>query len=231
MDARHFDTLARALGSRRGIIRFTSIGISAALLGPLAPLATAKRKAKHKRQRRRKHKKGHKGQQKRQYPVFTTCHTDTEELGPIPDGPHPTCQSRFDPDEFVPCNSSLTFKDLKAKCDEAYPACNGDCRLLAEPIVGLGDCPDYQYCDYNSYAPDCRTFTVGPIPGGPYGSCWSLWSPFMQCWSCPGHTPDHAGMVDLCGQEYPDECSYQGQNICFPSNIYGSDLEGVGCIG
>src|SRR5262245_56755115 len=112
MDSTRFDALARAAGTRRGLLSWTGIWAGVASLGVIAEAG-----AKRRRRRKRKGHIGHKPkQQQRQYPVFSTCYTAEGEQGPIPDGPYPTCQSPYDPDEFVPCNSSLTFNDLKQLC-------------------------------------------------------------------------------------------------------------------
>ena len=164
MESDRFDALARAAATRRGLFAL------AGLWGGVALTAEAAGSAKRRRRRRRRRKGG----QERQYPVFTTCYTDEGEVGEIPEGPHPTCQSQFDPDEFVPCHPLVTFADLKAACDEAYPACEGNCRIKAEPIVGLGIAPTStsargRAATARSFAP-CRAGPSPPAGAGPTSS-------------------------------------------------------------
>ncbi|MFN8593189.1 MAG: hypothetical protein U0031_17165 [Thermomicrobiales bacterium] len=212
MDGGQFDALARLAGSRRGLLG--AIGVLVGSAG--FDLAEAGRK-RHKRRRRRQRDNDN-SKKKRQYPVFTTCYTsDGGEVGEIPDGPHPTCQSSYDPDEFVPCNPEVTFAALKAKCDETYPECNGECRIKAEPIVGLGDCPDFTDCVVTNGPPQ-------PIPGGPHASCWS-W-PDFKCETCPNEKPDYQGLKDLCGTAYPP-----GKPITCWDRLGRNDCYPIGCDG
>ena len=109
----------------------------------------------------------------------------------------------------------VTFAGLKAKCDEAYVACAGKCRIKAEPIAGLGDCPNFDVCA----GPGGNGTVFRPLPGGPFASCLS-W-PDVKCESCPGHRPDYQGMVAKCGTEYPQHapngCFDQlNRNLCYP---------------
>jgi hypothetical protein len=214
VDDDRFDRFARALATRRGVLRGSGLGLLSAVVAH--PVAEAKQ-GNHRRKQRHKNKQTSRKRRNRQrvLPVFSTCHTATEELGSIPGGPYPTCQSPYDPEEFAPCDTRLTMRDLQEKCEAAFPACAGDCRVLSEPVVGLGDCPDLYWCNW--LEDSCVPHTAGPIPGGPYGSCWSWTNPFMRCWSCPGHTPDHDGMVATCNQAYPGACS-RDPSGCYPSS-------------
>jgi hypothetical protein len=205
MDGSRFDALVRAASSRRGLLGSIGIGIGAAKIGAIIP-ADAKKRRRKKRNRRGG---------ARHYPVFTTCYTDEGEVGAIPDGPHPTCQSLYDPDEFAPCNPEWTLDELKIMCDEAYPECQNNCRILAEPIVGLGDCPNFDVCAL----PGGDGTEFEPLPGGPYASCWS-W-PDGKCETCPGRTPDYQGLKNLCATTYPGRAPNGcigafNRNLCYP---------------
>jgi hypothetical protein len=220
MNGKQFDAAVRTLASRRGVVRFAGMGLLGAA-GLVAPTIEAKQRANDRKRKRRRRRRRNRD---RVLPVFSTCHTATQELGPIPGGPYPTCHSRYDPDEFVPCDTRYTFNDLKQMCEDAFPECAGDCRVLSEPTVGLGDCPDFVYCNWQDA--NCFPHTAGKIPGGPYGSCWSWWNPFMTCWSCPGATPDFNGMVEKCSEAYQNECRYAGRQICHPdASDYPSDRQ------
>jgi len=60
----------------------------------------------------------------------------------------------------------------------------------------IDDCPDITGCYRASGFSDVR---VGPIPGGPYGRCWSWTKPFMSCEPCH-ETWEY--LNDLCNSTY-----------------------------
>jgi hypothetical protein len=67
------------------------------------------------------------------------------------------------------------------------------------------DCPDLVYCRrWTEFSPGPN---LGPIPGGPYGTCWN-WSTF-HCYPCSTTVADLAAK---CNQAYPDGC----QGHCSP---------------
>ena len=213
MDHHRFDSLARLVWTRQS--RRTALGtlFGAALVRPSLHVAAAKPSPRDTRQRRRKRRK--RRLPERQYPVFATCYTPDGEHGPIPGGPHPTCESPLAAEAFAPCDTALTLAEIRASCDAAYPACGGHCRIKADPIVGLGDCPNFTDC----------VVTNGPqqpIPHGPYASCWS-W-PDFKCETCPNEKPDYQGLKDLCGQAYPP-----GQPITCWDRLGRNDCYPIGC--
>lgn len=62
----------------------------------------------------------------------------------------------------------------------------------------IDDCPDLTSC--KAILPGGGALTIGPIPGGPYGRCWS-W-PDFNCNPCSGQSVDYYN--NLCNQTYPD---------------------------
>lgn len=70
----------------------------------------------------------------------------------------------------------------------------------------IDDCPNLNQC-YNALSQP-----VGPIPGGPYGTCWGSWGPCQPDHpNCNG--PSQGTLNQACNNQNPDECD----NACYAS--------------
>ena len=69
---------------------------------------------------------------------------------------------------------------------------------FGEASLFIDDCPDISNC-YVGLS------KVGPLPGGPVGTCWS-WSQ-AQCLPCNGDSID--SLDQSCNDAYPDDCNGQ----------------------
>ena len=79
--------------------------------------------------------------------------------------------------------------------DEALPEAFGRASLF------IDGCEDRDSCTRCGLPPRC--YSVGSIPGGPYGYCWS-WDP-IGCYPCR----DYGDLAWLCNATYPDRCEGQ----------------------
>ncbi len=66
---------------------------------------------------------------------------------------------------------------------------------------GILDCPDLKSCYYVPGAPDAWPITLGPLPGGTTGQCWS-WEHF-SCYPCQNTREYYNG---LCQTTYASKC-------------------------
>jgi hypothetical protein len=72
----------------------------------------------------------------------------------------------------------------------------------------IDDCPDLVWC--NGAGQSGGTQFYGPIPGGPYGACWS-----WETWDCRNPCAhSQAELADLCNNQYPG-C----QGSCLPDSV------------
>lgn len=64
----------------------------------------------------------------------------------------------------------------------------------------IDDCPDLVWCNGLDRTRDNNTRSMGPVPGGPIGTCWdpNIW----ECNPCNGQ--DTQDYYDLCNRTYPD---------------------------
>jgi hypothetical protein len=70
----------------------------------------------------------------------------------------------------------------------------------------IDDCPDLNDC-YNPLGQ-----VMGPIPGGPYGTCWGSWGPCQPDHpNCNG--PSQGSLNQMCNDQNPSGC----QGSCFAS--------------
>jgi hypothetical protein len=70
-----------------------------------------------------------------------------------------------------------------------------DASLFIDDCSDLGGC--YPLGSLNA---------VGPIPGGPYGQCWSWGGSGCQPDNSPCNNPDVAHLEQMCDDAYPDDC-------------------------
>ena len=73
--------------------------------------------------------------------------------------------------------------------DEALPEQFGRASLFIDDCLDIDTCLGYCGREQCSY---------GPVPGGPYGTCWS-WSPPIGCYPCR----DYGNLDALCNTAYP----------------------------
>jgi hypothetical protein len=66
---------------------------------------------------------------------------------------------------------------------------------------GILDCPDLKSCTFLPGAPDAWPITLGPLPGGTAGQCWS-WAHF-GCYPCQ-NTREYYNT--LCQTTYASTC-------------------------
>jgi hypothetical protein len=67
----------------------------------------------------------------------------------------------------------------------------------------IDDCPDLTRCVVLDWVSGGSTQTdVGPLPGGPVGTCWE-WLP-PSCKPCNGQSLEH--YADLCNEAYSEAC-------------------------
>jgi hypothetical protein len=71
----------------------------------------------------------------------------------------------------------------------------------------IDDCPNLNEC-YNALSQP-----VGPIPGGPYGTCWSWGGSGCQPDNSPCNGPSAGSLNQMCNNQNPDECD----NACYAS--------------
>jgi hypothetical protein len=76
---------------------------------------------------------------------------------------------------------------------------------FASATLFIDDCPDITRCKRNdpvdSFFIEYKVYDVGPIPGGPYGRCWS-WKTF-NCDPCHYSWDEFNA---FCNEGYPDQC-------------------------
>jgi hypothetical protein len=73
-------------------------------------------------------------------------------------------------------------------------------QLFIDDCSDLGGC--YPVGDFTA---------VGPIPGGPYGQCWSWGGSGCQPDNSPCNGPSLAALEQMCDQTYPDDCQQDCQ--------------------
>ena len=210
MDDGRFDALARAIATRRNALGMVALAVGGVFGGSVVSGTDATPRRRRRKNRRRN--------RQQEIPIFTTCYMPNHEHRPIPGGPYPTCPSEATREGFALCDPALAFDDLVDRCQTEYPdLCGGECRIVADHVVG--SCPDYTTC----YSADktCHWSKLGPIPGGPFPSCWSWKSPFFRCWTCPkDFPPNYHGMRDLCAGKYAQQlykgCFDGNANRCYP---------------
>ena len=103
--------------------------------------------------------------------------------------------------------SSSTILMYKARVLEAFAGDNletwqieqNDDQLdhtLSDVSLFIDDCPDLNSCNGLDYTRDNHTRTMGPIPGGPVGTCWDI--DRLECRPCNGAETQF--YYDLCNQ-------------------------------
>ena len=117
----------------------------------------------------------------------------------------------FDP-EFTHAQADVEYTTLtyKARVLDSFAGANleqwqieqEDDRLdqtFTDVSLFIDDCPDMTWCNGVDATRDNNTRSMGPVPGGPIGTCWN--GDTWECWPCNGHDPQD--YYDACNQTYP----------------------------
>jgi hypothetical protein len=99
---------------------------------------------------------------------------------------------------------------------EAWQSAQDDAQLdhtFTDISLLIDDCPDLVWCNGFDRTRDYHTRSMGPVPGGPHGTCWNV--DWLNCLPCNG--ADSQFYPDLCNRTYPDcNATCQPQPSYFP---------------